>query len=157
MPLSPNPDTFHPLVWRIVQAIPHGTVSTYGQIASMIPAPDGISDEDFRRLGPKWVGDALNAVSFRDVAGESPAPSGIAWWRVINSKGGISMPTGSQAAKQQRAMLEAEGVTFNATEQTDLDTFGWDGPLEAWLAANGLLAPKPIRKPPNTPTQLSLF
>ncbi|MEO0564539.1 MAG: MGMT family protein, partial [Chloroflexota bacterium] len=59
---TPDPTTFYPLVWDVVRQVPYGVVSTYGQIAATIPAPDGIDPEDYRRLGPKWVGQALNAV-----------------------------------------------------------------------------------------------
>ena len=39
----PDPDRFNPLVWQIVRMIPPGKVSSYGQIASMIPPPSGSS------------------------------------------------------------------------------------------------------------------
>lgn len=152
---APNPETFHPIVWQVVRQVPHGVVSTYGQIASVIPPPDGVDAEDYRRLGPKWVGGALNAVSFDEVDGKSQA-SGVPWWRIINSQGGISMPAGSQAASEQRARLEAEDVAFDANDRVALARYGWDGPPQAWLDAHGFLAPKPLRKP-DDPTQMRLF
>lgn len=152
---APNPDTFHPTVWQVVRQVPQGVVSTYGQIASVIPPPDGVDDEDYRRLGPKWVGQALNAVSFDDIDGRARV-QGVPWWRIINSEGGISMPAGSRAAAEQRARLEAEGVTFDAGERVPLARYGWDGPPAAWLDAHGFRAPKPLRKP-DGPTQMSLF
>jgi methylated-DNA-protein-cysteine methyltransferase-like protein len=152
---TPNPEQFHPAVWQVVRQVPHGVVSTYGQIASIIPSPDGVDAEDYRRLGPKWVGQALNAISFDDIDGKSKAP-GVPWWRIINSKGGISMPAGSRAATEQRQRLEAEDVAFEADDTVPLARYGWDGPPQSWLDAHGFLAPKPLRKP-DGPTQMSLF
>jgi methylated-DNA-protein-cysteine methyltransferase-like protein len=121
----------------------------------MIPVPKDITETDFKRLAPRWVGDALNAVSFKDIDGQPVAP-GVPWWRIINSKGGISMPAGSDAAHQQRTRLIAEGVTFDARGVVALTTFGWNGPDQAWLDEHGFLAPKPLSKP-DTPAQLTLF
>lgn len=151
----PDPTTFNPLVWEIVRQVPNGVVSTYGQIASMIPAPDADTETDFRRLAPKFVGDALNAVSFPDIDGK-PVTPGVPWWRIINSKGGISMPRGSNAAQQQRSRLAAEDVLFDANGFVNLEAFGWAGPQQAWLDERGLLTPKPLNKP-NSPRQMSLF
>lgn len=152
---NPDPNVFNPIVWNIVRQVPFGTVSTYGQIASMIPAPDDLDAADFRRLAPKWVGEALNAVSFRDLDGQPVAP-GVPWWRIINSKGGISMPRGSSAARQQRQRLIAENVMFDARGLVDLNTFGWQGPPQDWLDEHHLLAPQLLRKP-HQPQQMSLF
>lgn len=151
----PNPAIFTPLVWTIVRQVPFGTVSTYGQIASMIPPCDDIPETDFRRLAPKWVGDALNAVSYSDVDGK-PVAVDVPWWRIINSKGGISLPRGSNVAHQQRTRLVAENITFDARGTVDLNTFGWEGPTSDWLAENQLLAPISLRKP-GSPQQMTLF
>lgn len=35
----PDPEAYSRIVWDIVRQIPSGAVSTYGQIASMIPPP----------------------------------------------------------------------------------------------------------------------
>jgi len=153
---TPNTDDFYPLVWHVVRQVPAGHVSTYGQIASMLPPSDGIEPTDFRKLCPKWVGEALNAVSFDDIDGQTVTP-GVPWWRIINSKGGISMPRGSNAAHEQRQRLAAEDVQFDARGLVSLDKFGWDGPPSAFIESNGLLSPKPLRKPPDTPRQISLF
>ena len=154
-PTSPHPDTFYPLVWHIVRQVPSGAVSTYGQIASIIPPPFPDEEEHFQRLGSKWVGEALTAVSFRDVDGAPLSPA-VPWWRIINSKGGISLPSGSTVANEQYERLMAEGVRFNASGLVALEVFGWDGPSSSWLEQHGLRQPKPLRKPP-APQQLSLF
>jgi methylated-DNA-protein-cysteine methyltransferase-like protein len=148
---NPDPDRFNPIVWDIVRQIPYGQVATYGQIASMIPPPPGVAPADYDKLGPRWVGDAMNAVSRVD---EPTVP----WHRVINAKGGISLPEGSASALIQRKRLEAEAVTFDAKDQTDLGRFGWDGPDADWLKEHHLFAPRPLKKPPtDASTQLPLF
>ncbi len=39
---QPDPGAFHRLVWLIVRAVPAGQVTTYGQLAAMIPPPPDI-------------------------------------------------------------------------------------------------------------------
>jgi methylated-DNA-protein-cysteine methyltransferase-like protein len=149
----PDPMPFYKVVWDIVRQVPTGTVATYGQIASMIPPPKGVSEEDYAKLGPRWVGDAMNAVSRVD------EPS-IPWHRVINSKGGISLPETSTSAALQRARLRAEKVLLddNDDERVDLEEFGWEGPSAHWLDTHGLRRARSLRKPPDdNPKQLSLF
>lgn len=147
----PDPMPFYQRVWAIVRQIPAGAVATYGQIAGMIPPPDGIAADDYDRLGARWVGDAMNAVSRVD---EPTVP----WHRVINGKGGISLPETSPAAALQRARLRVEAVLLGSDERVSLDEFGWDGPDTAWLNAHGLRPPRSLRKPKDdTPQQLSLF
>jgi methylated-DNA-protein-cysteine methyltransferase related protein len=151
MMLPPDPAAFNALVWLIVRQIPAGQVSTYGQIASMIPAPAGADETDYQRLGAVWVGKAMNAVSARD-DGDVP------WQRVINSQGGISLPEGSRAAVQQRQRLEQEGVTFDSRQRVDLKRWGWDGPLEDWLRQHRLYRPVSLRAvTDDKPQQMSLF
>lgn len=146
----PDPEPFYNLVWEIVQQIPEGRVSTYGQIAVMIPPPEGVSPDTYRRWRAQWVGHAMRA---------APAGRGIPWQRVINSQGGISLPAGSAAADEQRGRLEMEGVAFDASGRVDFAEVGWEGPDEAWLEARGLFAPPSLapgrRDPPSD--QLSLL
>lgn len=149
MNLPPDPDRFFQLVWAIVRQVPRGIVTTYGQIASMIPPPLGVEVGDYDRLGPVWVGKAMNAVSSVD-------ESGVPWQRVINSQGGISLPEGSRAALEQRQRLEAEGVQFDAKGRVNLNRWGWDGPADDWLREMNLRPPHPIRKP-DDPQQMTLF
>jgi methylated-DNA-protein-cysteine methyltransferase-like protein len=147
----PDPKTYHAIVWKIVQQIPAGRVSTYGQIASMIPPPDGVDPPSYDRLAPRWVGNAMNAVSGSN-------STTIPWQRVINSKGTISLPEGSRAALEQRALLEGEGVAFDDSGRVDFNVVGWDGPDEAWLREHHLLTPRPLRKhPDDKPSQPTLL
>ncbi|MCB9461692.1 MAG: MGMT family protein [Anaerolineaceae bacterium] len=130
----PNPKTYNDIVWMIVKQIPAGCVSTYGQIASMIPAPDGSDPDQYNRLGARWVGSAMRAVREPDVP----------WQRVINSAGKISLPAGSSSADRQRRLLEAEGVKFDEKDRVNLKQFGWDGPDDDWLDTHDLMPPKPF-------------
>jgi len=118
------------MVWEIARQIPAGKVASYGQIAAFIPAPQGISPEAYAVQRARWAGAAM-----RECPGDVP------WQRVLNAQGKISLPAGSRGALEQRRMLEAEGVEFDARERIDLARFGWAGPPRAWLLERGLLAP----------------
>ena len=151
--MPPDQSAYYETVWEIVRQVPPGHVVTFGQIAAMIPPPDGIAPDVYKRVGPRWVGYAMNAVTFPDEAS-------VPWHRVINSQGGISLEEGSAPAAKQRARLEAEQVRFDQKDQIDFDVFGWDGPADDWLTAHGLLKPHSMKSPPpspDDPQQLSLF
>lgn len=131
-----DPERFNPLVWQIVAQIPQGRVSSYGQIASMIPPPPGYDPLRYAHVRARWVGTAL-----RHSDGVS-----IPWHRVINSRGMISGLPYPGARDEQRTRLEAEGVIFNSeTDRVDFKVFGWDGPPDEWLEARGLYRPKALQ------------
>ncbi|GAB4581003.1 MAG: hypothetical protein Fur0022_37480 [Anaerolineales bacterium] len=111
-PTPPDPQAYYEQVWKIARQIPRGKVATYGQLASLIPAPEGISAEDYKAFGPRWVGSALAA-----------CPPDVPWQRVINSQGKISERPG---AVRQRQLLEAEGVGF-VKDKVDLKIYQWSG------------------------------
>jgi len=139
--------TFDRTVWKIVWQIPPGEVITYGQIASMIPVPDGMDVKSYERISPRWVGYAMRRCMTDDLNNPTdPTQPSIPWQRVINSQGKISLPAGSHSAAQQRIRLEAEGVEFDRQERIDLGRYGWDGPDDDWLAANGLMPPYSLRR-----------
>jgi methylated-DNA-protein-cysteine methyltransferase-like protein len=151
--MPPDQQAYYETVWEIVRQVPRGQVVTFGQIAAMIPPPAGVDPEFYQRVAPRWVGYAMNAVSFPD---EPTVP----WHRVINSKGGISLEAGSKPAVLQRTRLEAEGVQFDSKDTIDFDRFGWDGPDDTWLREHTLLKPHSMKSPPpapDAPQQLSLF
>jgi methylated-DNA-protein-cysteine methyltransferase-like protein len=148
MRTPPDPQTFNQIVWKIAQQIPEGQVSTYGQIASMIPPPENMLPPQHKRWAAIWVGGAMNA---------TPPDSAIPWQRVINSKGMISLPVGSPGAQEQRALLEMEGVVFDEAERIDFEQFAWDGPAETWLKENRLWPPKPLRKNSGGDRQMKMF
>ena len=84
-------------MWKIVLRIPRGRVATYGQVSQMID----------RRLTPIAIGWALRAGAEKHVGRRA-----IPWHRVVNASGGVS--TDKEHPGLQRALLEAEGVRFDA-------------------------------------------
>ena len=139
--------TFDRIVWKIVWEIPPGRVLTYGQIASMIPVPQGMEVRSYERIGPRWVGYAMRRCMTDDLNNPSdPSQPSIPWQRVINSQGKISLPEGSHSAAQQRIRLESEGVAFDRQERVDLGRYGWEGPSENWLRENELSPPYSLRR-----------
>ena len=135
---APNPKQFQATVWEIARQVPPGKVTTYGQIAAMIPPPGSLNLKEYEAFGPRWVGGAM-----------ANCPDDVPWQRVINSQGKISPRPG---AGKQRELLESEGVEFNEKDRVNFDVCGWNGPDAEWCKARGLFAPKPLGKP-----QLSLF
>lgn len=101
--------SFRKRVLNLVARIPPGRVMTYGQLADLADRPGEA----------RQVGYVLNGLSSTD-AGEA----GLPWQRVINAQGRLStykVGTGDL----QRALLEAEGVTFDATGRCDLSRLRW--------------------------------
>ena len=129
----PNPQVFQAIVWDIARQVPPGSVSTYGQIASMIPPPGSLSLKDYEAFGARWVGGAM-----------ANCPDDVPWQRVINAQGKISQRPGAQ---RQKELLEAEGVRFDEREKIDFDVYGWNGPDPEWCRARGLFSPKALGKP----------
>ena len=112
----PNRALFNIQVWELVKQIPVGKVSPYGQIASLIPPPEGMSLPDYQAWGARWVGGAM-----------ASCPEGVPWHRVINAQGKISLRK-SGGHIRQRELLEVEGVIFDQHGRIDLAIFGWEGP-----------------------------
>ncbi len=115
----PNAKSFFEKVWDIVLQIPAGRVSSYGQIASMIPPDEAMDPAQMRRLAPRWVGTAMR---------KTPRGKSIPWHRVINSQGRISFPAGSAQADCQRRLLEQEGIAFDDSGKVNLRLHAWAGP-----------------------------
>ncbi len=137
-----NPAAFNALVWEIVRRIPAGKVSTYGQIASMIPPGKGFYDLDSAGFAARWVGGAMAA-----------CPGDVPWQRVVNGRGRISLPRGG-GLESQRELLKGEGVEFGPAGRIDFERFGWNGPGEAWLRKRGLERPFPLAGPFRAKIQL---
>lgn len=112
----PNPQEFNQRVWALVRQVPRGKVATYGQIALMLPPPNGVDFESYKAFGARWVGGAMAA-----------CPDDVPWQRVINSQGKISERPGAQ---KQRQLLEEEGIIF-MKDKVDLKKYGWRGLDEA--------------------------
>ena len=109
----PNQQAYYLQVWQLVHQVPVGQVATYGQIANLIPTPEGIDPKDYKAYGSRWVGNAMAA-----------CPADVPWQRIINSQGKISQRPG---ATQQRQLLEAEGVEF-VKDKIDLKQYQWRDP-----------------------------
>jgi len=112
--------SYYDRIYRVVQQIPVGRVATYGQIADLADLP--------RRA--RLVGYALYQV-------DPAASEFIPWHRVINAKGEIShSPLRRGSDYLQRALLEAEGVRFNAQDRVSLTEYGWvpDDQFWQWMA-----------------------
>lgn len=131
----PNAKSFFERIWDIVLQIPAGKVSSYGQIASMIPPDDTMDPAQMRSLAPRWVGTALR---------KTPRGKSIPWHRVINSRGTISFPPGSYHAEEQRRLLELEGIVFDSRGKVSFAHYAWAGPDNEYLLRMNLLPPKAL-------------
>ena len=112
--------SYHEQVWLLVRQIPIGQVASYGQIAQLLTCPQGVTPEEYRVSGSRWVGGALAA-----------CPDDVPWQRVLNSQGKIS---NRPDAGRQRALLIAEGVVF-IKDRLSLHEYQWPGP-------NGVAEPR---------------
>lgn len=95
--------TFRKKVYLAVSKIPKGKVATYSQIAVAAESPKGA----------RAVGQALH---FLD-------DDTVPWWRVVNSKGEISLKCDEHPKSLQKALLENEGIEFNKSYKIDLDKY----------------------------------
>jgi methylated-DNA-protein-cysteine methyltransferase related protein len=89
-------------IYGLIRRIPMGRVSTYGRIAELVGC------------GARQVGYAMAAL---------PDGTAVPWHRVVNVRGGISIPGSSGIT--QRLRLEAEGVRFSQRGTVDLSRRGW--------------------------------
>jgi methylated-DNA-protein-cysteine methyltransferase related protein len=108
----------------VVQRIPPGQVSSYGEVAARAGLPGRA----------RMVGKVL---------GKTPDGEEIPWYRVLRSDGRIAFPPQSKAYREQRARLIGEGVRVERG-RVDLARHGWDRNLDAALWAP---PPEPVRKP----------
>ncbi|MEE8134777.1 MAG: methylated-DNA--[protein]-cysteine S-methyltransferase [Gemmatimonadales bacterium] len=94
-------------IYRTVKRIPKGKIATYGQVASLAGVPGAA----------RQVGYALHALK----EGNS-----VPWHRVVNARGAISKRSSGWSAEiDQRLLLEAEGVKFDAVGRIQLARFQW--------------------------------
>ena len=101
------PDPFIARVIALIKRIPKGKVATYGSIATMAGDP----------RGARQVVRALHSSSKKHR---------LPWFRVINSKGMISLPHGA-GYEEQRARLEREKIVFKPNGTVDLKKYLWKG------------------------------
>jgi len=102
---SLTPKGAYARIYRVVARIPRGRVASYGQVAKLAGG-----------CTARMVGYAMASV---------PSDADLPWHRVINSRGSISPRTGGDGDLVQRALLEAEGIAFDARGRVDWERFGW--------------------------------
>ncbi len=95
------------MIYSVVASIPRGRVATYGQVAQMAGLPGHA----------RQVGFALKVM---------PDDGLVPWHRVVNAKGEVSPRAVPCAEKDQRQLLEAEGVAFNAHGKLALSRYRWE-------------------------------
>ncbi|MFM2481513.1 MGMT family protein [Celerinatantimonas sp. YJH-8] len=100
-------DDYRRCFYLVIANIPSGQVATYGQVAEMAGFP---------RMA-RAVGRALK---------ELPSESKLPWFRVVNAKGELSFPRGSDPYQRQRTLLETEGIEFIG-ERIPLREYRWNG------------------------------
>jgi methylated-DNA-protein-cysteine methyltransferase-like protein len=102
-----SPSPAYRSIYAVVRRIPPGRVATYGQVAALAGLPGRA----------RQVGYALHALA---------EGSDVPWQRVINHRGEISARAEPFHEPLQRAILEAEGVSFDARGRADLRRFRWE-------------------------------
>jgi methylated-DNA-protein-cysteine methyltransferase-like protein len=107
--------SFYAEVWAWVRHVPRGRVVTYGQVATALGSP----------RAARAVGYAMF------FAGDAPGRGPIPWHRVVNAQGEISLGGATSRPAQQRALLEAEGVAFDAEGRLCLKTYRYTPRLAA--------------------------
>ena len=93
-------------IYRVVGRIPRGRVATYGQVAALAGLPNYA----------RQVGYAMHALD---------SDSGLPWHRVLNRRGEVSARSLREMEGVQRALLESEGVGFDASGRVDLSAAQW--------------------------------
>lgn len=96
---------FSERVWQIIAAIPHGKVTTYGDIALLAGSP----------RAARQVGGVLRRL---------PKGSKLPWFRVINRHGRISLQ--GDDLFRQRDALEAEGIEVSDAGEIELEKYRWE-------------------------------
>ena len=133
---------FQHAVYRVVRRIPSGHVTSYGRVASLAGHPAAargvgaalraLSEERSRPSAA--AGEDAHAsvagepsVTGDGSAGEAPmaADVGVPWWRIVSWEGTISTSGIDRTAHIQRALLEGEGVTFDAQGRISWARHGW--------------------------------
>lgn len=98
--------TYDEAIWTVVGYIPLGKVATYGQIAELAGFP----------RTARAVGRALSRL---------PDNTRIPWFRVINAKGEISFPVGSERYITQKQHLSDEQVRCE-NGKINLKIYRWE-------------------------------
>ncbi|MGJ8680435.1 MGMT family protein [Paraglaciecola sp.] len=96
-------------IWRTVQLIPIGFVSSYGQIADLAGLPGRA----------RLVGKSLGFI---------PSDMNVPWYRVLRSNGQIAFPLGSESAIVQAGLLQEEEVVV-INNRVKMKLFQWQPDL----------------------------
>ncbi len=104
MPAYP-PSSLYTAIYNAVRSIPSGRVANYGRVALAAGLPGQA----------RLVGYALHRL---------PDDTDVPWHRVVNVRGEISLDQHFGPGRTQRALLEAEGVSFDSQGRLDLTRFG---------------------------------
>jgi methylated-DNA-protein-cysteine methyltransferase-like protein len=105
--VHPSESGYFAQVYALVRQVPPGRVVTYGQIAAALGDP--------RRA--RVVGWAMRA-----------CPKDVPWHRVVNARGELSLGPAHGGVNLQRALLEDEGIHFDARARIDLQACSWQLP-----------------------------
>ena len=106
-PTAEGPEAVTAAIYAVVRAIPRGRVATYGQVAELA----GL------RSGHRRVARAMKY-----------CPPNLPWQRVVGRKDARRAQVAivdSEHASLQRALLEAEKVSFDDAGYIVLRRFGW--------------------------------
>lgn len=107
---------FYEQVYKVIQRIPPGKVSSYGRIAQMLGRPNAA----------RAVGYALSSLKRPD-SGYPYTSATVPWHRVINSQGRISIHHRDATAQRQAGLLREEGVIVSEDLRVDMNIFLWEG------------------------------
>lgn len=99
-------------VFAVVQRVPPGKVTTYGQVARLIGAP----------RSARYVGYALHANPKPGVD-----PGCIPCHRVVFKDGRMAPGFAFGGPDEQRKLLEAEGIAFDEEGRARIDMYLWNG------------------------------
>jgi methylated-DNA-protein-cysteine methyltransferase-like protein len=100
--------SFKQKVLSNISKIPRGKVMSYGQVAAVSGNP-----RCARQVG--WI-----------LSGKDGAGLKVPWWRVVNSKGYLSIRGNIDATKEeQKMLLEAEGIFVSNDLTLDINKYGY--------------------------------
>lgn len=120
--------TFHHAVYDVVRDIPSGHVTSYGYVAKLIHRP----------RNARQVGQSLKYMDKYFPLFENPGFSlaSVPWWRVVNSKGGISERDTGVTSQVDKLRNEGIEVLTDDPEGAnrffvDMHQYGWYPDLDS--------------------------
>jgi methylated-DNA-protein-cysteine methyltransferase-like protein len=110
-------EKLHKRILSVIRQVPEGQVATYGQIALIARASNA-----------RMVGRILKFL---------PDGSDVAWHRILNSGGTISVREDGGPSVEQSRRLKGEGVFITLKGKVNFRAHAWSGPDWFWLEENG--------------------